>query len=161
MIFGSKPSLKYIDDIPIYINGDKIECVEEFKYLCVYLDKDLTFEKHSRYIYNKASSKLRAIHKIRECIDQSMAVRLYKSLVLPHFEYCDTVYMTATKDVLHKLQSLQNRAWRTLLLTDHDQHVDYMHNELGLLYLSERRCLHFCFQLQKYVHTSSGKSLSK
>ena len=96
MNFGSKQRLKFVENIPIYINGDEIERVKEFKYLGVYLDENSTLETHSKYIYNKASSRLLAIRKIRERIDQSTALCLYMSLVLPHFDYCDTIYMTGT-----------------------------------------------------------------
>ena len=93
-------------------------------------------------------------------MDQSTALRLYKSLVLPHFDYCDSVYMTASKDVLNKLQLLQNSACRTILLAVRETHISDMHSELGLLYLNERRDLHFCFLLHKnyYVETPTGLS---
>ena len=159
MVFGSKTRLRTCDDIPIFINGDVIERVKEFKYLGIYLDECLTFEKHSKYIYNKASSKLGAIRKIRERIDQSTALRLYKSLVLPHFDYCDTVYMTSSKEVLHKLQLLQNSVCRTLLLANRETHIQEMHTELGLLYLNERRGLHLWLQLHKIIYTAEEVAL--
>ena len=146
MVFGSKTRLRLCDDIPILINGDIIERVTEFKYLGIYLDETLNFDKHIKYVHNKASDKLGAIRKIRECLDQPTALRLYKSLVLPHFDYCDTIFMTATKDNLNKLQLLQNSVCRTLLLANRETHVSDMHLTLGLLYLDERRCLHFVYR---------------
>ena len=44
-----------------------------------------------------------AIRKVRECIDDKTALRLYKSLILPHFDYCDTVYITASKESLQEI----------------------------------------------------------
>ena len=73
------------------------------KYLGVIRDECLTFESDINYIHNKASKKMGAIRKIRECVDETTALRLYKSLILPHFDFCDTVYMTATKESLNKL----------------------------------------------------------
>ena len=55
------------------------------------LDECLSFEAHIDYIHNKVSRKLSALRKVRECMDQEIALKLYKSLVLPHFDYCDTV----------------------------------------------------------------------
>ncbi len=159
MVFGSRTRLRTCEDIPIFINGDVIERVDEFKYLGIYLDEGLTFERHSKYIYNKASSKLGAIRKIREYIDQPTALRLYKSLVLPHFDYCDTIYMTSSKEVLNKLQLLQNSVCRTLLLANRETHIQDMHTELGLLYLNERRQLHFCLQLHKIIYSIGDVAL--
>ena len=153
--FWRRTLLKYVEDVPLYVNGDIIERVWDLKYLGVYLDECLTFEKHTKYIYNKASSTLGAIRKVRECMNQPTALQLYKSLVLPYFDYCDTVYMTANKDILNKLQLLQNSACKTMLLVDHDFYVYQMHNELGLSYLSERSSLHFYLQVQKTIYSDS------
>ncbi len=76
MIFGSKNKLREVHDAPIYINGDLIERVDCFEYLGVYLDETLSFDQHINYIYNKACSKLGAIHKLRLNVDQSTAMRL-------------------------------------------------------------------------------------
>ncbi len=50
MIFGSRTGLRLCGNIPIIINGDAIEQVSEFKYLGVYLDETLTFEKHGETV---------------------------------------------------------------------------------------------------------------
>ena len=71
-----------------------------------------------------------AIWKVREYIDQPRALRLHKSLILPHYDYCDTVYMTGNKDSLNKLQLLQNSACRTMLFANRDCHISDMHVEL-------------------------------
>ena len=101
MILAASPSYD-LEDIPVFINGDYIEKVKVFKYLGVYLDECPTFDKHSKYIYNRASSKLGVIRKIRDCLGQPTALRLYKGLVLPHFDFCDMVH--ASQDTLQKLQ---------------------------------------------------------
>ena len=161
MVFGSKTRLKTATDMPLFINGDIIERVSVFKYLGVSLDESLTFEAHIDYIHNKASRKLGALHKVREYMDQEIALKLYKSLVLPHFDYCDTVYMTATQVSLNKLQLLQNSACRALLLSARDSHVQDMHTALGLLYLHEHRCLHFSFQIHKTIYSNIDSSLQQ
>ncbi len=68
--------------------------------------------------------------------------------------------MTASKDVLNKLQLLQNSACRTILLAACETHVNDMHLQLGLLYLNERRDLHFSFLLHKnfYIDMPTGLS---
>ena len=160
MIFGSRNKLRGAYDVPIYINGDQIERVDNFKYLGVYLDETLSFDKHISYIHNKACSKLGAIRKLRLNVDQSTALRLYKSLVLPHFDYCDSVYMTASNEILNKLQLVQNSACRTILLAHRETHISDMHVDLGLLYLNERRDLHFSFLLHKNIHNEHDTGLS-
>ncbi len=52
MVFGGRTHLRLCEDIPILINGYAIERVHEFKYLGIYIDEALTFDKHAQYIYN-------------------------------------------------------------------------------------------------------------
>ncbi len=82
MIFGTRNKLRQVQDAPIFINGDLIERVSNFKYLGVYLDETLSFEKHIDYIYNKACSKLGAIRKLRENVDQSTTLQEFGSAAL-------------------------------------------------------------------------------
>ncbi len=159
MIFGTKTRLKTTGDAPIILNGDVIERVREFKYLGVILDETLSFDSHIQYIHNKASRKMGAIKKLRECVDKSTALRLYKSLVLPHFDYWDTIYMTASSESLNKLQLLQNHACRTMLMANREAHITDMHSELGLLTLNEQRNLHLGFQIHKTVYDECNMSL--
>ena len=79
----------------------------------------------------------------------SHSKKLYKSLVVSCLDYCDTVHITAGKDISNKLQLIQNVVCMTMLLSNHDFHFYNMHKELGHLYLSQKRYLHFSIQLQK------------
>ncbi len=141
IIFGSKSRMNRLPTLPVCIDGVEIERVEVFKYLGIFLHSHLNFEHHINVMHQKASRKLSALRKTREFVDQSTALMLYKSLVLPHFDYCDTVYMTASATHLNKLQLLQNSACRTILLAEARTSTDYMHNELDLLRLNERQKL--------------------
>ena len=87
-------------------------------------------------------------------MDLGTSVRLYKSLVLPHFDYCDLAYSCEAN--LQKLQKLQNSACRTLLRADRRAHIKDMHNELKLLTLSQRRELHLSVECFKQVNNSQS-----
>ena len=68
--------------------------------------------------------------------------------------------MTASKEVLNKLQLVQNSACRTILLATRETHNMDMHLDLGLLYLNERRDLHFSFLLHKNIFVEQDTGLS-
>ena len=85
------------------------------KYLGVSLDDRLSFDEHVNYMYTKASQKLGILRRSREYLDKSTSLIPYKSLVLPHLDYCDLVYMNTTVQNLIKLQLIQNGACRTIL----------------------------------------------
>ncbi len=84
-------------------------------------------------------------------MDMTTSLSLYKSLVLPHLDYCDTVYMCTTVQNLNKLQLIQNGACRTILKVPKDTHVDDMHQDLGIPTLAQRRQAHLATECFKSV----------
>ncbi len=161
MLFGTKHKLNNIPNFNLYMGGELLERVESFKYLGVKLDQHLTFQDHIDWVYRKSSMKLGAIRKIRKNLTQPIALSLYKSLVLPHLDYCDIVFDCASKEHLNRLQIFQNSACRTILLADSDTHISDMHNQLGLLYLQNRRDLHLAVTCHKSIYFNGLSSLSE
>ena len=88
------------------------------KYLRVILDVSLTFDEHIDHLVENASKKVSVIHRVDECLGRSTVLTRYKSLILPHFDYCDTIYMTSSLQNVNRLQLIHNAACRTILLTD-------------------------------------------
>ena len=161
MLFGTKHKLNNIPNFNLYMGGELLERVETFKYLGVKLDQHLTFQDHIDWVYRKSSMKLGAIRKICKNLTQPIALSLYKSLVLPHLDYCDIVFDCANQESLSRLQILQNSACRTILLADAESHVQDMHNALGLLSLQNRRDLHLAFSCHKSIYFNGLSSLSQ
>ncbi len=67
---------------------------------------------------------------------------LYKSLVLPHLEYCDVVWDNCACKFKDTLQKPQNRACKLNLKRNRFAHTDEIHHELKLWKLNERRTFH-------------------
>lgn len=124
------------------IGTSKIEREHSMKYLGVILDEHLTFDEHINYILTKASKKLGILRRARDYLNKSTKILLYKSLVLPHIDYCDLVYMCTTDLNLQKLQLIQNSACRIILQADIDIPIMSMHEELDLPTLHQRRQIH-------------------
>ena len=116
--------------------------VSSTKYLGVLLDEHLTFDDHINYIHKKASNKLGILYRAKDYLDRQTKILLYKSLILPHLDFCDIVYMSTTEYNLNKLQLIQNTACRTILGADKDTSIKDMHKQLELLTLKQRRFIH-------------------
>ena len=142
ILFGSRHKLSQITCFNLGILGEPIERVYHFKYLGVILDQYLSFNEHIEYLLSKANQKLGVLRKVRKCLNRSLSLTLYKSLVLPHFDYCDVVYSCTSQENLRKLQLIQSSACRTLLLAESDRHIVDLHKKLHLDMLSTRRELH-------------------
>ena len=79
MIFGNRNKPNGIDNMDLKAEGEIIERVQCFKYLGMWLDDCLSFDQHIDNLYRKTCSKLGAIKKARMCLDQDVALSLYKS----------------------------------------------------------------------------------
>ena len=111
VIFGMRTSLEHVPrDLNIKIGNERIERVDYMKFLVMILDEKLTFDEHINQTYTKASQKLGILRRSREYLDTTTGLTLYKSLVLPHLDYYDTVYMCTIVQNLNKLQLIQNGA---------------------------------------------------
>jgi len=66
-------------------------------------------------------------------LDKSTKLLLYKTLFLPHLNYCSSVLFLSNEQQLIDLQRVQNIALRHILLKDRYEHIESMLNELSIL----------------------------
>ena len=97
VIFGSLYKTAHLPDVTLTVFGSRIERVHEIKYLGVILDQNLNFNSHIDFIVKKSSQKLGALAMVRKCINRPTSLMLYKSMILPHFDYCSIVYMNTSQ----------------------------------------------------------------
>ena len=65
--------------------------------------------KHISNITKQISHTVYVLGKIRKYINNQAALTIYKTMVLPYFDYGDIFYMNANEQLLNKLQVLQNK----------------------------------------------------
>ncbi len=160
VIFGTRAKLQGVGNVNLDVSGEPLERTNKMKYLGMILDEKLNFDEHVDYICNKAVNKLGILRKARDFLDLETSVLLYKSLVLPHFDYCDIVYASTSVTNLQRLQVMQNSACRTMLLCDKYTPTSQMHTDLKLLPLEKRRNLHISMDCFNHINNAES-SLSK
>ncbi len=128
LLFGNRQSLDRTQDVKLTINNIELERVTTFKYLGITLDECLTFDAHIDRVYKQSCGKLGSIGKVRKCLTKKLTLLLYKSLVLPYLDYGDTIYCCTSQDNLRKIQLVQNKACRLILMVHKRTHVEDMHN---------------------------------
>ena len=102
------------------LNNAKIEPANEIKYLGLILDRNLTFERHISKLCCKVTARTKLLWRKRHFIPTSLAITLYKSLIQPHFIYCDFILDGVTEGLKDKMQVHQNNALRAVLNVDYD-----------------------------------------
>ena len=131
----------------VLFNGSPLQTVSEFRYLGVLLDSGLTFRNHINCFTSKAYGALSSLRKSEKHLPLVTRKLFYRSLVLPHLEYCPSVWDPSSKQLSDLIERVQNRAMRTILSRPNGTRSQPLRSELGWKTLFERR------QLRKGVAT--------
>ena len=75
----------------IIINDQRIEQVDQYKYLGVKVDEYLTFSKYAEYVIHKIAKKVNIMNGISSYLGSWTQLTIYKAIILPHFNYCSTI----------------------------------------------------------------------
>lgn len=70
-----------------------IPSMDILRILGMTLDKKLSFKEHVREDRAKACAKIGALRRLKRIIPANIAVRMYKTFVLPQLEYCNPVLL--------------------------------------------------------------------
>ena len=84
------------------------------KYLGLIVDDTLTWEKHIEYISTKINRNIGILKGTQNFLPKSSLITLYKTLIERFFRYCNIVWGQCNETLKDKLQSLQNKAVRTI-----------------------------------------------
>ena len=123
------------------------------------LDQHLTFTNHVEYLKSKTLSKIGLLGKARYFVDHETAMMLYKTLILPYYDYCDYVYHCLSQKDSYTLQKLQNCSLRQILQCDKLSPVAEMHDICDLEMLNVRRDRHTSQEVYKAVHGITPESV--
>ena len=84
--------------------NDSTQQVPSYKYLGITLDNSLNLNLQIQQTMNKVSHKLYILSKIRQFLTKESAILIYKTMILPYFDYGDIAYMFSSKNELNKLE---------------------------------------------------------
>lgn len=96
------------------IEGETISKVEVIKFLGVYLDSNLTWKQHVKYIKGKVARGVGIITKAQYYLPNDILRTLYFSFVYPYLDYANEVWGCTFKSYLTPLLLLQKRVVRII-----------------------------------------------
>ena len=136
------------------------------------LDKKLSFKKHIDEKINKTKKIIGTIKYLNKYLPLKTLILMYKSLVRPHFDYCDVIFHIPPDDngifdninvpvneslnsLMAKIESIQYKAALAITGTWKGTSRLKLYNELGFESLSGRRSLNRVIQLFKIKNNLS------
>ena len=117
MVIRSRQKLQSINDytMNIHIDGALINQSNQSKSLGLIIDENLSWKATIHEISKKVSSGIGALRRVRPFVSMHTAIKIYKGLIEPHFDYCSAVWDALSEQLSEKLQKLQNRAIRVII----------------------------------------------
>ena len=91
----------------IFLENKQVEVVNEFKLLGCILDSKLTFNQHFKNLRATILKKLFAIKRIF-FLSEKIKVQFFKTFILPHFDYCASLFIYFTKTLITSHEKLYN-----------------------------------------------------
>ena len=141
-----------VKDINIKLQDQDIVQTDTCNYLGVNLDCNLTFDNHMNRVCGKICQSLGVLKRASMFVPYDTKLILYNTLVLPHFDYCSTVWDVCSDYHISRLQKLQNRGMRILLGCDRKTHICDMLVKLKWLNVRQRFFLNKCVLMYKIIH---------
>ena len=138
------------------IRDIRIDKVKNTKYLGINIDNELKWDVHIENMCQKLSKLIGFLGRLRHVINESSLNTIYKTVILPHFDYGDVVWQSASKNSLFSLQKLQNRAGRIIMKVNPFSHVSnqHVHEKFKLMWKSLEYCYtkHLCTMVYKILN---------
>ena len=122
----------------IQVNHSELEQTNTEKLLGVTIDNTLSWNSQVDIILKKCNSLLYLLCRIKKYLSIPVRKLFYNSYILPHLDYCCTVWGNCNADILNKLFKFQKRAARIILNKNTDTPSDELFNELKWLKIGDR-----------------------
>ena len=161
MLIGTKHMLAKRGNLNLNFNGVNLSQVKCFKYLGVHVDDELKWTTHTEHVCKKTGKMISYLGRLKHVVNASTLKTVYNTAILPHFDYADIVWQSATKSSLIRIQKLQNRAARIILKVKPYEHksVAVMHDLLDWEMLNKRRKKHMLSLVYKILHNMAPEYL--
>ena len=131
------------EHINIEIDGMAMKRINKTKSLSLQINEHFTWAQHVGNMTKKIASAIGALKRIRQFIDTSTALKIFRAFVQPYFDYCSSVWNGLNITLLdRKLQKLRNRAARVDTEYGNDTSSSDFFSKLGWDSLSTPRKKH-------------------
>jgi exonuclease III len=148
---------KFIPDTlnSMRLNDINIERSSHVKYLGIVVDEKLNWRQHIEELEKNLVKTVKSFRLIRNYLPNRVKLKIYYAYIHSKIKYGISLYGTAGKTLLNKIQVLQNRAIKTLFNLDHFTPTRYLLQNYNLLSVKDL----YKFTVAHFVHQQRTQSL--
>jgi hypothetical protein len=145
---------------PLSLLGTQIQFSDSVKNLGVHFDTTFNWDKHISHICQKVYGSLNNLCKFRDSTPEVIRLQLFKSLILPHFDYCSFVYCNINAKQKKRLQNAQHAAIKYVYNIPYAASLSQFYVKASVLKIQERHDLDVLLMTHKIVHKQCPEYLS-
>lgn len=134
----------------IYYNGMKLQQVDTYLYLGVYIDDMMCWKHHINQLKTKLSRIAGVFRRLGQIIPKSLRRSVYFSLFHSSIVYGMVVWSSTTNEQIKELQIIQNRAIKNLYQYPKLTSTKTIHSETSILKVEDNITL----LLAKQIHAT-------
>lgn len=116
----------------IKMNSCELEFVSTYRYLGLLLNVKLNFLEQVRQTLYTVAKKVNTLVHIRHYVNCDVALLIYKTNILPLFEYSNICMTLIPKQYAAKFQRIQNRVLRIIFYKETGMTLNQLHNRAKL-----------------------------
>ena len=140
-----------ITELKVYDN--EIKRVKSVKYLGMIIDENLSWSSHVKSLCNILSRNFNLFYNIRNIIPDHLKRQIYYSLVYSQIQYGIELYGACSKQLLNKIQTLQNKLLKVLYNLPYRTDTNVIHSSLNILKIDDIRKLN----ILKFVYEAVNR----
>ena len=161
MFLSRKRREREVAEVRIVHRGEELTSGSSVKYLGVVVDKDLKWKEQVSHVRKKCLATLSKLRRIFPALPVSMRILLYSALVLPHLDFCSSVWHHCGETLTRRIEKIQNYAMRLITSSPPRTSSDELREKLSWMTLRDRRRFHILCKVHQCLHRHAPEYLCK
>jgi hypothetical protein len=129
---------KNTDSSTLHLHNKEIEFTDTEKLLGVHVDKNLKWKTQIQNTIKKCNSQLYLLLRIKQYLDLHSRKLFFNAYILPHIDYCCTIWGNCSSELLSQIVNFQKRAARIILDKSFDTPSNVLFKELNWMSFDKR-----------------------